>query len=338
MPAPPRPGRKPGLTCHLVPAASLRATLGANVGDALVGERDLAPGDSYALAPGARPLRVILDPDGDARRLAAGSEIGAPGDLVRLTAQATLMAPDGHRVEVLTLRHEPATGRRADYILLLGPMAAGRDHMLVSIAPPPANLRTGDIVLASFEAGTRIMLPDGSQRPIEAIVAGERVLTRDHGARPVRWTGTVTLRAIAGFAPVVIPAGTLGNAGDLVVSRHHRLFIYNRRLATLAGLPELLVPAGLLVDNTTITVREGGFVTYHALIFEHHEIVYAEGIPAESLLVNEATVAHLPDDLARAVRDTFPVLAQDQHFGLEVGADLLAAVGREAIVHRDVTR
>ncbi|MBC7156039.1 MAG: Hint domain-containing protein [Rhodobacteraceae bacterium] len=334
MPLPKRSGQMPGLTCHLFPAASLRATLGANVGDPLVGDLDLSPGDSYALATGARAFRAVIDPDRDAQHLAKGSEIGTPGDPVRLTGQATLMAPDGHRVEVLTLRHEPAGAAPADYVLLLSPMTAGLEHTLLSIGPAPANLRAGDIVLASFEAGTRIMLPDGTQRPIEAIAPGDRVLTRDHGAQPVRWSGAVTLRAIGGFAPVVIPAGTLGNAGDLVVSRHHRLFIYNRRLAELTGMPELLVPAGLLVDDTTVVLREGGFVTYHALVFERHEIVYAEGIPAESLMVNATTIARLPDNLAREVRDTFPDLAQDQHFGLEAGPDLLAAVGREAIVRR----
>jgi hypothetical protein len=132
---------------------------------------------------------------------------------------------------------------------------------------------------------------------------------------------------VGAFAPVVISAGTLGNSGDLIVSQHHRMFLYQREKK--AGLPtsELLIQAKHLVDNDHVFIREGGFVDYFSLVFDHHEIVYAEGIPAESLMVNDATVSRLPTDLSTEVKARFPGLTQNQHFGTEAGRQFLDQIG-----------
>jgi hypothetical protein len=73
-------------------------------------------------------------------------------------------------------------------------------------------------------------------------------------------------------------------------------------------------------------LREGGFVDYFGLVFDQHEIIYAEGIPAESLMVNEATVSHLPPEMADDVRSLFPGLSQGQHFGFEAGRQVLEKI------------
>ena len=46
-------------------------------------------------------------------------------------------------------------------------------------------------------------------------------------------------------------------------------------------------------------MQEGGFVDFFSIVFDHHEIIYAEGVPAESLMVNDATVNRLPVELCR---------------------------------------
>ena len=179
-----------------------------------------------------------------------------------------------------------------------------------------------------------IALADGRQVAIEALRPGDRVLTRDHGGQPLRWIGSATLRAVGAFAPVVITAGTLGNAGDLIVGQHHRMFLYQRERARLAGTAELLVQAKHLVDGERVFLREGGFVDYFSLVFDRHEIVYAEGIPAESLMVNDATLTHLPDELAEEVKARFPGLSQHQHFGTEAGRMMLDEIGAGALFKR----
>lgn len=196
-------------------------------------------------------------------------------------------------------------------------------------APDDAGL--SDLLCISFARGTMITLATGAQMPIEMLSPCDRVLTRDHGGQPIRWIGRATLKAVCPFAPVVITAGTLGNSGDLIVSQHHRMFLYQRE--RIAGLPtsELLVQAKHLVDGERVFLREGGFVDFLSIVFDHHEIIYAEGIPAESLMVNDATVNRLPAELSADVKARFPGLRQVQHFGTEAGRQFLDAVGAEAL-------
>lgn len=324
------------LGCRVHDAADIRAILGANVGDPIGGADMVAPGDTYALRGGARTYLLALCPTGSgpggAHRLAAGTEIGRPGDTIHLAARLTLMDPDGQPLDLLILRHEdPASAVAGTYVLPMAPIAAQTEYTLIRAEADPGAVPLADVICASFVAGTRITLADGSQRAIERLAPGDRLLTRDHGAQTLRWNGTVTLRALGAFAPVVIPAGVMGNHGALILSQNHRLFRYHRLLSQPARIPEVLVQARRFLGRGGIHLREGGFVTYHALIFDRHEIIYAEGIPAESLLVDDATLGHLPTDLTDELRARFPGLSQSQHFGQEVAkAPPLPRFGRGA--------
>ncbi|WP_189409934.1 Hint domain-containing protein [Neogemmobacter tilapiae] len=199
--------------------------------------------------------------------------------------------------------------------LPLSPMTIATPYTLLRSEEAPATKRLSDALCLSFGRGTRILLASGDQRPIESLEPGDLVLTRDHGPQPLRWRGQTTTRAIGAFAPVIIAAETLGNAGDLIVSQQHRMFVYHRE--GRFDQAELLVQARHLVNGDTIFLREGGFVDYFALVFDAHEIIYAEGIPVESLLVTEATPSRLPPEL----QDRFPALRQSPHTGLEITAE-----------------
>lgn len=320
----------PAQAAHAYPAHALSVAGGANIGDPIAAAALVEPGDLYRLAADARPVRLMLRPaeDDRAQVLAEGTEVGRAGDRISLLSLLTLMAPDGDRVEVLVVRHE-ATG--SVYAMPLSPIAARVDYTLIDAHDEVDGVRVADLVCVAFAAGTMITLPGGAQRPIEALKPGDRVLTRDHGAQEIRWIGKATLRARGAFAPVVISAGTLGNHSDLIVSPHHRVFLYQRGAHRLCRTAELLVQAKHLVDGERVTRREGGFVDYYSLVFDRHEIVYAEGIPAESLMVSEATVNLLPPDLADEVRARFPGLSQTQHFGTEAGRELLDEAARAAL-------
>ena len=55
------------------------------------------------------------------------------------------------------------------------------------------------------------------------------------------------------------------------------------------------------MNGTTVTRDEGGFVDYVQLLFDKHEIIYAEGIAAESLFVDTTSRPAEPDAVARRV-------------------------------------
>lgn len=308
-----------GQTVQVFAASDIFVRLGVNQGDAMAAPDQVVLGDHYALDPSATPRRLILRaPVPQGQSVADQSEIGPPGQPVRLWARYTLMAPDGDRVEVLFL----AAGSQGA-VLPLSPMAPGLGYELVAIDPAPGDLRLADLLCLSFARGTMITLGDGRQMPIEQLQAGDRILTRDHGRQPIRWIGQARLRAVGAFAPIVITAGTLGNAGDLILGQHHRVFLYQRHRLPGLSTSELLIQARHLVDGDRVYIREGGWTDYFSLVFDAHEIIYAEGVPSESLLVTDAVINRLPAEVAQEVKARFPGVSQTQHFGTEAGRQAL---------------
>lgn len=292
---------------------------GANAGDALPAPADSICGDYYRLRAGAQPVTLALElspgagAEGAAGRLAQDCPLGPSGAAVLLEGRLSLMAPDGDLVEVLVLS---IAGRRA--ALPLSPLLHRHLYSLIAADAQPGPIRLADVVAGAFGRGTRIALADGRQVPVEDLAPGDSVITRDHGAQPLRWRGAVTLRAEGAFAPVVVGPGVMGNPHALVVSPHHRLFLYRREARALAGAADLLVQARHLVDGQSILRREGGFVEYFSLVFDAHEVIYAEGVPCESLMVCPSVVTRLPEDLAAPLRAAFPGLNQTAHAGAEI--------------------
>jgi hypothetical protein len=318
--SPPRPTA--GQAAQVFPDWAIFVRMGVNEGDSIAGPEAVALGDTYALDPQAAPLRlVVLAPQDGAQVVADTSQIGQAGAVVALVAHYTLMAPDGDRVEMLLL--DLGTERA---VLPLAPMVPGQGYALVAVDERPGDLRLADLLCLSFARGTMITMGDGRQRAIESLKPGNRVLTRDHGRQSIRWIGQSRLRATGEFAPVVITAGTLGNEGDLILGQHHRVFLYQRQKLPGLSTAELLVQARHLVDDDRVYIRTGGWTDYFSLVFDAHEIIYAEGVPSESLLVTEAVVSRLPADVADEVKSRFPGLTQSQHFGTEAGRQALEGI------------
>jgi len=324
----------PGQACQVLAADDIFVSLGVNQGDGLAGPDEVCPGDIYTIDPAHRPMRLVVRPGPEGGQVVAeGSAVGRPGDAVTAEARYDLMGDEGDRVALL-LMALPGGER---LVLPLSPMAVGAEYTLVQVEETPEPAALSDMLCVSFLRGTMITLASGAQCAIEALRPGDRVLTRDHGPQPLRWVGKATLKAVGAFAPVVITAGTLGNAGDLIVSQHHRMFLYQRERRAGAATSELLVQARHLVDGERIFIREGGFADWFSLVFDRHEIIYAEGVPAESLMVSETTVHRLPAEFSEEVRARFPGLSQNLHFGTEAGRAFLEEMGG-AILSRNPRR
>ncbi len=260
--------------------------------------RDGATQVPLILAAGKRPM-VRVDGSGN-----GGSGNSGSGNSVHLDCCLTLMDPDGGTHEALILVEVADDTVEEVYVLPLGELLPFTDYRLVGIARHTATKRFAEAASGSFAKGTRITLKDGQMRPIEDLTAGDLVLTRDAGPQPVHAIGQATLRATGSFAPVVIAAGALNNEGDLVLRPDHRLFIYQREDKLGTGRAEVLIKARHLVDGHDITRRKGGFVDYYQLIFAEHHIIFAEGIAAESHLVDPRMRPHVPLDPMTKPADT----------------------------------
>lgn len=164
----------------------------------------------------------------------------------------------------------------------------------------------GDLKPASVTCFTRgtLIATDQGDLPIEVLEPGCRVLTQDGNYQelilPVsRIVEKQDLCKNPKLYPVRITAGALG-AGlpkrDLLVSRQHRMVAQSPLVRRMLGAAAVLIAAIRLTDMPGIYVdHKVERIEYFHLIFERHEVIYAEGAPAESFLLNadaERTLTH----------------------------------------------
>jgi hypothetical protein len=136
-----------------------------------------------------------------------------------------------------------------------------------------------------FLAGTMIGCP-GSERAVEELAIGDPVLTADGRSVRVKWLGRQTVAVRFGIPegrrPVSIAAGAIARnmpARDLRLTADHALLIGGA-----------LVQAGALVNGSTIRRLSNAelgerFTVFH-IETENHEVILAEGTPAETFVDN----------------------------------------------------
>lgn len=170
-----------------------------------------------------------------------------------------------------------------------------------------------------FATGTLIETADGP-RPVEALRVGERVLTRDHGFQPLRWLGGrrlsgAELAQAPRLAPVRIAAGALGPgqpARELTLSPQHRVLVRSPIAGRMAGQAEVLVAAVHLLGLPGVErIAAPGGVGYWHLMFDAHEIVFANGAEAESLYLGPMARQALPPEALAEIAAIFPGLLEE---------------------------
>lgn len=166
-------------------------------------------------------------------------------------------------------------------------------------------------------AGTRIAVPGGSAA-VERLAPGDLVLTLDHGPQPLRWIGrrhlsAAELAAQLRFAPIRISAGALAPGlpeRDLCVSPQHRMLLTGPAARRIGGSREILVAAKHLCGLPGIAPAAlTAGVTYLHLLFDRHEIIFAEGAATESLHTGPVAIAALPPAARAEIFALFPDLA-----------------------------
>ncbi|MFZ7094428.1 Hint domain-containing protein [Primorskyibacter sp. 2E233] len=133
-----------------------------------------------------------------------------------------------------------------------------------------------------FAAGTLIATPTG-ETVVEALDIGDLVTTADGRTVPIKWIGRQTVhKFFAGpkMEPVRFRAGALGDGlphSDLTVTADHGMV-----------LDGLVINASALINGTTIDwvpmAELPKRVTYYHIETEAHDVILANGAPAETFV------------------------------------------------------
>ena len=298
---------------------------GVAEGDGISFADELVMDDFYQLSKDAKrhEIRAKVSSGSNIFEISTQTRVGTPGNLIVLDCCITMMAPDGNTYEALVMVEVEDETAAAVYLLPLAPFAAKVEYRLVGVDRHAATARFAESASVSFTRGTHITLASGEQRRVEDLVIGDRILTRGDGPKELLWIGQTTVRAVGAFAPIVIKKGVLHNENDLRLSPDHRIFVYQRADQIGAGRAEVLAKVRHLVDGVNIYQEDGGFVDYFQLLFDDHQIIYAEGIATESLLVDPRNSAAIPADVGRNLNGDENRHRYREHLNYEIEEEIL---------------
>lgn len=174
----------------------------------------------------------------------------------------------------------------------------------------------GTLAVPCFAKGSMIRT-DFGMVAIEKLAVGDMILTRDNGFQPIQWLGSRRLSAVQlaecpQFRPIRINAGALGAGcpqSDLLVSPQHRVLVRSAIAQRMFGCAEVLVAAKQLVGIAGIEIaQELEHVEYFHMLFDRHEIVYANGAETESLYTGAMGLKAVGKAAAEEIFALFPQL------------------------------
>jgi Hint domain len=143
-----------------------------------------------------------------------------------------------------------------------------------------------------FLKGTKIETAKG-ERKIEDLAIGDLLPTRFGGLRPIQWIGRYSRKKSDPSKPWVKSAQPICIARSALAPNVPHADLYVTALHSLL-IDGVLAPAEILINGTTITryeAREYDELEYFHIKLESHDVIYAEGAPAETLCsVNESAI------------------------------------------------
>lgn len=238
-------------------------------------------------------------------------------ELDQTLSDTVVVLTDGRTTYTMTLVEIPAGQPLAMFVDGLPP----RDQDLwvvekdVPDQPPRQEApKTGGLIC--FTDTTYIRTHD-SFRMVQDLKPGDLVQTRDNGNQPILWIGKrrvsgARLHVMPQMRPIRVKAHAFGEhqpGGDILVSPQHRMLVKGRVALDLFNEPEVLVQAKDLINGRSIysesRVRE---VTYYHILFERHEVLWANGVESESFHPGRMQISTLEDDQRQSLLALFPDL------------------------------
>lgn len=210
----------------------------------------------------------------------------------------------------------------------------------------------GEPAFVCFVRGT-LIATDRGDVAVESLRPGDLVRTRDNGLQPLRWIGSQKvgpelLGLFPALRPVRMAAGSLGAdlpRRDLRVSQQHRMLVDSRIAERVLGAPEVLVAAKHLTEIPGIQIeQDSGGVEYFHLLFDRHEIIWAEGALTESLFTGPQALKSVGPAARAEIIALFPELSEPRHQGqnparpLGQGRKARQLVARHAAHQRELQR
>lgn len=136
------------------------------------------------------------------------------------------------------------------------------------------------IGVVCYARGTRLLTAHG-ERPVEQLRPGDTVTTLAGAEAAIRWVGRRRIDIARhpqpdSVRPVRIAAHAFADGlphRDLLVSPEHALFVDG-----------VLIPAHRLLNGSSVTQDAPAAVEYFHVELDRHEVLLAEGLPAESYL------------------------------------------------------
>jgi Ca2+-binding RTX toxin-like protein len=200
--------------------------------------------------------------------------------------------------------------------------APGEGLVFTGATPDISTFTFENTGVVCFTSGTLIRTPKGP-RPIEQLQKGDLIVTRDNGVQPllgvnVQPVGPDLLDSSPTFAPVLLKAQAFGFDRDLIVSQQHGVLLRSGE----CGGDEVLFRAKHLAQ-----IPGGGarimwgrrMVTYVHLLFEEHQIVFANGAASESLYPGKEALRGLGEKALQNVLGHLPALGSgpvEETYGL----------------------
>lgn len=251
--------------------------------------------EAYALTDiGADPDEVLsfLDIGGGTTNITANDGLAAG------QVSTNIPVPTGPNAATYTIQFRPVAPDEP----ILAPLTEG--------AAPPC-----------FAAGTRIRTAQGPVE-VEDLRPGALIATADGGQAVLRkvlsrvFSGG-ELRAQPNLCPVQIRAGALGDglpARDLFVSRQHRMLVRSKIAKRMFGNVEVLIAAHQLTALPGIDLAQPiQGVTYFHLLFDSHQVIFAEDAPSESLYLGQEALKSISPEAREEILTIFPQLATSDH-------------------------
>jgi hypothetical protein len=258
-----------------------------------------------------------------------------------LRTSNTAVDSDGFIVEILdsdgnvlvTQNIYPQTNSLTSYSIDVDFPPGGGDYTLRLTELGPISDSYGAVVdnisiLVCFTQDTVIETTSGSSA-IKDLKIGDWVKTAN-GPQQIRWIGQRSITADmqeknAKLRPVTIRKGALGQGlprADLKVSRQHRMYAQSPIAQRMFDTSKVLLAAIKLTELPDIFVAdEAEDVAYFHMLFDAHQVVYANGAPSESLYTGPEALRAISPEAQDELKTLFPAL-----FGPQIAPESAAYI------------